>query len=249
MSYEYMSGEGLGKGAAHAEHWDLPNRPSIASAAASQEGRASCVAPDLIEFSGGLHYRLATQADLAANAAREADMKERGCRVVGHGGSRSAPSKEWCCPPPPQIPYPQQQRMMRAMALEEGPNRGTPGVTACSPPEGGIVNKLHYPFFETVGEDKKWAAESEKFFETAGCRPTQPPFFDIENMAICCPKGVTVPGAPAANGNGNGNGVQPANGNGAAANGNGEKKYFGFTAKELMIGAAGTAVLVMILKK
>lgn len=117
------------------------------------------------------------------------------------------------------------------------PVTNAPG-TPCMPPEGGVTGKLYSPIPKTKDEFLSIANIGLDLL-TKGCDSSYPRPYDIDNVAVCCPPGVEVPGPPAANGNGNGNGAATE-----------EPTYFGFTPFQLGVGALGAVALYfMVLKK
>ena len=139
----------------------------------------------------------------------------------------------------------QQQRMYeaqmqdRARTLARNPATGIPG-DPCSPPPGGVVGKFYFPVPRSESGNLEQRLQFARMRE-GGCQ-TQERLFDLENMEVCCPPGVEIPGAP----------LPPAPETPPVTNGNGSvepKRYFGFTATQLMIGALGGIALYALLKR
>jgi hypothetical protein len=119
-------------------------------------------------------------------------------------------------------------RQRRVGALERNRATTTPG-DPCSPPGGGITRKMPFGIprssVESMEQRLAWLRLRDQ-----GCE-TEERFFDLEHMEVCCPSGVQVGPAP-----------EEAE----------KKEYFGFTLKQLGIGAlamAGVAAAVWMIKK
>ena len=126
----------------------------------------------------------------------------------------------------------------RARRLASNKATAKPG-DPCSPPDGGVVGKLHVPIPRTGVEQAEQRLAMMRFVE-AGCS-SEEKLYDLENVQICCPPDVQV-GPPAI--------VEPivepvVEPTPASV----EKTYFGLTTKQLMFVGLGGAALYLLMSR